>query len=81
MPGETNHLVALYVDRATRQWILRDPEGNFWIVPPIEDAWDHREPFQLEDDTELEPIPSHYKYMLRIPYYDPPDYRKFENTT
>ncbi|MGN6546690.1 MAG: hypothetical protein ACTHK7_16670 [Aureliella sp.] len=80
MPRRTDHLVALYVDRSSRQWILRDPEGNFWIVPPVEDAWDHREPFEPDGDTELEPVPSHYTYMLHIPFYDSPDYRKIENS-
>ena len=39
-------LVALYVDRSSQQWIVRDPEGNFWLVPSVENPWDHREPFQ-----------------------------------
>jgi len=62
------HEVALFVDRSTRQWIVRDPESNFWIVPSVEDAWDHRELFHPADDTDLEPIPGHYKYLLRLPF-------------
>jgi hypothetical protein len=62
------HLVALYVDRSTQQWIVRDPEGNFWIVPSVEDAWDHRQPFYPLEDSDLEPIPGHYKYLLRLPF-------------
>jgi hypothetical protein len=26
--------VALYVERSSQQWVVRDPEGNFWSVPP-----------------------------------------------
>ena len=62
------HLVALYVDRSTQQWIVRDPEGNFWIVPSVEDAWDHRQPFYPLEDSDLEPIPGHYKYLLQLPF-------------
>jgi hypothetical protein len=63
-----HQLIALYVDRSTQQWIVRDPEGNFWAVPPVDNAWDHREPFNLTDDTDLEPIPGHYKYLLHLPF-------------
>src|SRR5262249_2394959 len=38
----TNKLVALYVHRETQQWIVRDPEGNFWLVPSVDNCWDHR---------------------------------------
>ena len=62
------HPVALYVDRSTQQWIVRDPEGNYWIVPSVENAWEHREPFDATKDTDLEPIPGHYKYMLGLPF-------------
>ena len=62
------HAVALYVDRSTQQWIVRDPEGNFWIVPSVDDAWEHREPFEPTEDTDLEPVPGHYKYLLRLPF-------------
>jgi hypothetical protein len=61
-------LVALYVDRSTQQWIVRDPEGNFWAVPPVDNAWDQREPFDPTDDTDLEPVPGHYKYLLQLPF-------------
>ena len=31
---------AIFVDRAcTEHWIVRDPEGQFWIVPSVENAW------------------------------------------
>ena len=60
--------VALYVERSTQKWIVRDPDANFWIVPSVEDAWDHREPFQPTEDTDLEPVPGHYKYLLELPF-------------
>ncbi|MFO0807616.1 MAG: hypothetical protein U0746_03250 [Gemmataceae bacterium] len=63
-----NRMVAIYVDKSTEQWIVRDPEGNFWIVPSVENAWDHRQPFYPPEDAELEPVPGHYKFMLGLPY-------------
>lgn len=59
--------LALFVDRATHQWVVRDGDGRFWVVPTVEDAWEHREPFGPTDDTNLEAIPGHYKYLLQIP--------------
>jgi hypothetical protein len=59
---------ALFVDRATQQWIVRDPEGSFWTVPSGENAWDRRIPFQHTDQVELEPVPGHYKYLLGLPF-------------
>lgn len=62
-------VVALYVDRTQpRHWIVRDPEGNFWIVPPVENPWDNRQPFEPNEATDLEPVPGHYKYMLGLPF-------------
>jgi hypothetical protein len=58
----------LYVDRSTQQWIVLDPEGNFWIVPPIENPWEHRQPFHATHETELEPVPGHYKYVVGVPF-------------
>jgi hypothetical protein len=61
--------VALYVDKAQPQhWIVRDPEGNFWMVPPVEDPWESRKPFQPTHETAPESVPGHYKYMLRLPF-------------
>lgn len=62
------NLVAVFVDRESRQWIVRDPEGNFWLVPPVDDPWDHRQPFQPDEETELEPVPGHYKDLLGLPF-------------
>ena len=59
----------MFVDRAcTEHWIVRDPEGKFWIVPSVEDAWAQRQPFYPDDDTDLEPVPGHYRYMLGLPF-------------
>jgi hypothetical protein len=58
----------LFVDKASRQWVVRDPEGNFWIIPSDEDPWGHRQPFHLTEEAELEPVPGHYQYMLDLPF-------------
>ena len=58
----------LYVDRSSQQWVVRDSEGNFWIVPSMEDAWGHRQPFAVTEESELEPVPGHYKYLLDLPF-------------
>jgi hypothetical protein len=64
----SKQLVGLYVNRATQEWIVRDPDGNFWVVPCVEDAWNRRQPFCLTEDTNLEPIPGHYKYLFHLPF-------------
>jgi hypothetical protein len=60
--------LALYVDRANQQWVVLDPEGNFWTLPSVENPWEHRQPFQPAEETDLEPIPGHYKNMLGLPF-------------
>jgi hypothetical protein len=61
--------VGLFVDRACpRHWIVRDHHGDFWIVPPVENPWDNRQRFEPSEQTELEPVPGHYKYMLGLPF-------------
>ena len=64
----TSPVVALYVDRASQQWIVRGPEGNFWSLPSTDNPWDERQPFTPAEGTELEPVPGHYKYMLGLPF-------------
>ena len=59
--------VQLFVDRSSQQWIVRDGEGRFWIVPLREKSWEHRQPFDPDSETNLEPIPAHYKYMFDLP--------------
>jgi hypothetical protein len=68
MTEERRLTFALYVDRASQQWVVLDPDGQFWAVPASEEeAWNLRQPFCPTDETELEPIPGHYKYMLGLP--------------
>jgi hypothetical protein len=58
----------LYVDRSSKQWIVGDAEGRFWIVPgDARIPTDQRQQFFPTEDTELEPVPGHYKHMLGIP--------------
>jgi len=52
------------VDRASRQWIVLDREGMFWVVPANEEGWSQRQPYTPTDESELEPVPAHYRYML-----------------
>jgi hypothetical protein len=61
-------VAAIYVDRSTQRWIVRDCEGKFWSVSTDEGGWDRRQPFEPTDDADLQPIPGHYKYLLRLPY-------------
>ena len=68
MLADRNRTAALYVNKSGQQWIVRDPEGAFWIVPCVDNAWDHRQPYQPAEDTELEPVPGHYKNMLGLPF-------------
>jgi hypothetical protein len=60
--------LALYVDHHSQQWIARDADGNFWALLPIENAWEHRVSFEVLEETDLEPIPGHYKYLLDLPW-------------
>jgi hypothetical protein len=60
--------LTLFVERSSQQWIVLDAEGNFWIVPSASDnAWSRRQPYYPTEETELEPVPGHYKYMLGLP--------------
>jgi len=61
-----NRVIALYVDRTTKQWVVRDLEGNLWSLTPTENPWDDRQPFISAEDTDLEPVPGHYKYLLKL---------------
>lgn len=69
MIATRSRIAALYVDKARPEhWIVRDPDGSFWIVPPVENPWESRQPFEPNEATELEPIPGHYKYALGLPF-------------
>ncbi len=60
--------VNLYVDRNAQRWIVRDAYGNFWLLPLGENPWDRREPFLPTEETDLEPIPGHYKSIVGLPF-------------
>jgi hypothetical protein len=60
--------VALFVERSSQQWVVRDPEGNFWVLPSVQNPWDHRQPFYPNEETELESVPGHYIHMLGLPF-------------
>lgn len=60
--------VAIYVDRSNQQWIVRDTQGDFWVVPALPNGWEQRQPYTLTDDSDLIPIPAHYKYLLCLPF-------------
>jgi hypothetical protein len=68
LSAATRHVVALFVDRRTRQWVVRDPTGDLWRLPSVDDSWDQREVFELTDDADLECVPGHYRYMLNLPF-------------
>jgi hypothetical protein len=64
----SRRIQALYVDGLTQQWIVLDAEGNYWTVSPDErNPWEQRRPFRPTEDTELKPVPGHYKHMLGLP--------------
>jgi hypothetical protein len=60
------HIVSLYVDRSSQNWVVRDGDGNLWLLPQVEDCWDHREPFVETEETDLESVPGHYRHMLGL---------------
>lgn len=68
MPALSKQRVALFVERSCRQWVVRDPEGSFWILPSVNHPWEHRQPFHPTPETDLEPVPGHYKDMLELPF-------------
>jgi hypothetical protein len=59
--------VALFVDTASQQWIIRDAEGIFGSLSHTDNPWDERQPFSPAEETELAPVPGHYKGMLGLP--------------
>ncbi len=68
MTVERKQCMMLYVHRSSQQWIVLDPEGNFWILPNVANSWDQRQPFYPTEETELEPVPGHYKHVLSLPF-------------
>lgn len=64
----TKPSMAIFVDRTNQRWIVRDTDGNFWIVPAQEAGWNQREPFEPNENVDLEPVPGHYKYLFSLPF-------------
>ncbi len=62
------YVVALFVDRSSQQWVVRDAEGNFWLLPAGDNPWDDRQPFYPTEESDLESIPGHYRYLLNLPF-------------
>jgi hypothetical protein len=62
-------MAVLFVDRICPEHsIVCDPDGNFWIVPPVENDWECCSPFESTNETELEAIPEHYLGRLAVPF-------------
>jgi hypothetical protein len=59
---------ALFVDKSSQQWVVRDPEGDFWIIPSVKNSWNQRQPFYQTEESELDPVPGHYIHMLDLPF-------------
>jgi len=37
------------------------------LLPFTDNPWDDHQPFSPAEETELEPVPGHYKYILGLP--------------
>jgi hypothetical protein len=62
-----HNVVALSVDRATKRWVVLNPEGQLWSSAPTGNPWDERQPFTPAEDAKLEPMTGHYKAVLGLP--------------
>lgn len=67
MLKERRQVISLFVDRSSERWIVRDPQGRYWVLPPGDEAWESRQPYEPIDEADLEPVPGHYKFMLGLP--------------
>lgn len=61
-------VVGIYADRSSRQWVVRDADGAFWTLPATDNPWHDRRPFVPTEETELEPVPGHYRDLLGLPH-------------
>jgi hypothetical protein len=61
-------LTKLYADRSGQRWVVLDSEGEFWELPFVDNPWEHRRPFEPTEDSDLEPVPGHYKHLLGLPF-------------
>lgn len=68
MKPSRKRVAAIFVNRATQQWVVRDPDGKFWVLPFVEDAWEHRQPFEPTEETDLKPVPGYNKHQLGLPF-------------
>jgi hypothetical protein len=67
MNEETRVIMSIFVDHSNHQWVVRDREGNWWSIPSTDNAWEHRQPFFPTEESELEPVPGHYRVLLGLP--------------
>lgn len=65
LTGRTQ-VLAIYVDRSSGRWVVRDADGNLWTLPVSDNPWDDRQPYASAEEAELEPVPGHYKYLLGL---------------
>jgi hypothetical protein len=68
MTTRAKQMAALFVEPSCQQWIVRDPQGDFWMLPSVDNPWEHRQPFYPTEEMELESVPGHYKDMLELPF-------------
>jgi hypothetical protein len=68
MLTDRKQVLGVCVEKGRQQWVVLDPEGNFWIVPSGDGSWDRRQPFHPTEETDLEPAPGHYQYLLGLPF-------------
>lgn len=67
MLATTSTRIVIFVDKSNGQWIVLDSDGAYWIVLPGENAWDDRQPFYPDENSELLRVPSHYRHLLNLP--------------
>lgn len=60
--------VGIFVHRATQRWVVRDPDGELWLLESSDDPWESRTPFQPMEESDLEIVPGHYRYLLNLPF-------------
>ncbi len=63
-----NTMVAIFVDRRYRRWVVRDPEGNLWAIAGGAAGWAQRQPLESDELTDYELVPKHYRYLLDLPF-------------
>lgn len=59
--------LSLFVDKSRHQWVVCDGDGDFWIIPFLENCWDRRQPYRPAEDAKLEPVPGHYLDLIGLP--------------